>query len=208
MIVVDVPQGTPEWLQARAGLLTASCAGDAFARTKSGWAASRKNLVMRLVLERLTGKPQGSDFVSPAMERGTELEPDARRAYESSTGYIVDQVGFIRHDTLKAGGSPDGLVGTDGIVEFKCPGAAVHLEYLKGSVPNGHLLQVTHLLWLTGRKWADLVSFHPDFPEALRLATRRLTVNDMELLTYENGVVTFLNEVQREQGEVLALMEQ
>lgn len=205
MIVSTVEQGTAEWLSLRVGRFTASNAGDAFAKIRTGWAASRKNLIMRIVLERLTQKPQGEDFVSPAMTRGTELEPAARRAYEAATGHLVERVGFICHDTLMAGGSPDGLIDADGVLELKCPGAAVHLEYLKGAIPVGHLLQVTHLLWLTGRKWADLTSYHPDFPESLRLATRRITPAPDDIRGYDANAREFLTECQREYEALLTL---
>jgi hypothetical protein len=205
MTILDMPQGTPEWLQARAGRFTASCSGEAFARIKSGWAASRRNLALRLALERITGKPQESGFVTPAMERGTALEDDARRAYESLTGAMATQVGFILHDELLAGGSPDGLVDDDGLLELKAPGAAAHLDYLKGEIPLAHRLQITHLLWLTGRSWGDLVSYHPDFPPTLRLAVRRVQPSGDDLRAYDRDARVFLAEVDDDYSALMTL---
>ncbi len=73
--VIDCDQRSPEWFAARAGKVTASRASDFLARTKSGYSTSRKNYLVQLVAERLTGSPQEGGFVSAAMERGIELEP-------------------------------------------------------------------------------------------------------------------------------------
>ena len=43
----------------------------------------------------------------------------------------VELAPFIAHPTIEmAGASPDGLVGTDGLVEIKCPNTATHIETL------------------------------------------------------------------------------
>jgi hypothetical protein len=203
--VIDVEQGTPEWHQIRLGRLTGSVVSDAFSTIKSGWGAGRKNLRVRLVLERLTGKSQESGFSSFDMERGTLLEPDARSAYEVETGLLVQQVGFVAHDDLMAGCSPDGLT-EDGLVDFKCPKAATHLDYLRGGLPNDYRLQLIHGLWITGRQWAEMVSFHPEFPESVRLKVTRIYAKDLDLNAHELNVRLFLNEVDAELAEVQALM--
>jgi hypothetical protein len=124
MKVIACDQRTPEWHAARLGVLTGSRASDAFAVLKKGGeSTSRRNLRLQLVLERLTGQSQESGYVTAAMERGILLEPDACAAYEAETGVLVTSVGFIAHDTLAAGCSPDGLT-EDGLIEIKCPGAA------------------------------------------------------------------------------------
>jgi hypothetical protein len=198
-------QRSDEWRLLRCGKLTASCVGDAFATIKSGYAASRRNLILKLTLERLTGKPQESGFVSPDMERGTLLEPEAVGAYEAETGHLVSPVGFVEHDELLTGASPDGLP-EGGYVEIKCPKAATHLDYLRGGLPIGYRLQMIHGLWLTGRTWADFVSYHPDFPEPLRLKVTRLWAKDLDFAAHELNVRTFLSECEREVNEVRALM--
>ncbi len=207
MKVIDVEQGTPEWHQVRLGRLTGSVVSDAFATVKSGgYGAGRKNLRVRLVLERLTGKSQENGFTSFDMDRGTLLEPEARSAYEIETGLLVQQVGFVAHDELMAGCSPDGLT-EDGLVDFKCPKAATHLDYLRGGLPNDYKLQLLHGLWLTGKAWAEMVSYHPDFPESVRLKVTRIYAKDFDLRGHELNVRLFLDEVQKELDEVRALME-
>ena len=67
----ELIQGSPEWLAARCGRVTASRIGDLMARTKTGWGASRGNYMAELVAERLTGQPY-PQFVSGPMRWGTE----------------------------------------------------------------------------------------------------------------------------------------
>lgn len=205
MTILACDQRSPEWHTARLGKLTGSRAADAFAVLKSGGeAAARRNLRLQLVLERLTGQSQESGYVSADMERGILLESDACAAYEADTGIVVTPVGFVVHDELAAGCSPDGLTG-EGLIEIKCPKAATHLEYVRGGVPAEYRTQITHGLWLTGAAWADFVSYHPQFPPALQLKITRLYARDLDLAAYELAVRLFLGEVERELAQVQAL---
>ncbi len=207
MIIVPCEQRTPPWYAARLGRLTGSRAADAFATLKGkGEAASRRNLRVQLVLERLTGVSQESGFVSPDMERGTILEPEARAAYETETGRLVQSVGFVAHDTLMAGCSPDGLM-ADGLIDLKCPKAATHLDYLREGLPREYYLQIVHGVWLTGAAWGEFVSYHPNFPEPLRLKITRLWAKDMDLAAHELNVRLFLDDVDREETSVRGLVE-
>lgn len=167
----EAPQGTPEWLKARVGRVTASRAKDMLATIKSGEAAARRDYRMELVCERLTGEPASQPFVNDDMRRGTELEPEAFAAYEAQTGRWVDRVGFLAHTELMAGGSPDGVIGDyEGLIEIKAPRPANHLRYLRSfGVPPEHRAQLDHLLWLTGAQWVDFVSYCPQMPPHLRL---------------------------------------
>jgi hypothetical protein len=207
MRIIAVEQRSPEWVAVRLGRLTGSCAADAFAQLKSGKgeAAGRRNLRTRLVLERLTGESQENGYVNADMERGIQLEPDARAAYEAETGILVQTVGFVAHDELMAGCSPDGL-SNDGLTEIKCPKAATHLDYLRGGLPQEYRTQIIHGLWLTGASWGDFVSFSPAFPEPLRLKVTRVYAKDIDLAAYELNVRLFLSEVEKEVEEVQALM--
>ncbi len=206
MKVIECDQRSDLWFSSRLGRLTASNLGDAFATTKSGFSTSRRNLRLRLVLERLTGKSQETGYTNAAMERGILLEPEARAAYEAESGLLVDTVGFIIHDELLTGASPDGLIGEDGGIEIKCPGAAAHLDYLRGTMPNEYLLQIVHSLWLTGRKWWDFASYNPDFPDPLKLHNARYYAHNHDLKAHELAVRLFLSECDAELREVESLM--
>lgn len=198
--VVYAEQRTPEWKAARVGRLTASRAKDVLATIKSGEAAARRDYRLQLVCERLTGEPQDSTFVNADMERGTELEPMAFAAYEGVTGTVLDRCGFVAHDELAIGCSPDGIVGDfDGLVELKVPRSATHLGYLRsGGVPPDHLAQLLHALWVTGAPWCDFVSYDPRFPVNLQLFRVRLERDEAQLAAYAEKALTFLAEVERE----------
>lgn len=111
MKVIECAQGTPEWLAARAGKVTASKVADILAKGKNGGeSASRRDYRMQLVCETLTGQPQELGFVSAEMRWGTEQEPFARAAYEVRTSRMVDQLGLVIHPAIDLGAaSPDGI---------------------------------------------------------------------------------------------------
>ena len=122
-------QRTDDWYAARLGKVTASRVADVVAKTKTGYSSSRENYMADLIVERLTGQ-KAITFTNAAMERGVEQEPHARAAYSARTGELVEEVGFIDHPAIAmSGASPDGLV-ADGLVAFKCPNTATHLDTL------------------------------------------------------------------------------
>lgn len=204
MIIITTEQRTPEWHAARLARLTGSCAGDMLARIKSGEAAARRDLRIRLVCERLTGQSQEDVFVSKEMQRGIDREADAFAAYEGQTGNLVKRVGFLAHDTLAAGCSPDGQVSNyTGIVELKVPKSATHLRYIRaGVVPSDYVPQITHNLWITGAQWCDFASFDDRFPPSLRLFVVRVPRVQVDIDAYELMARTFLNEVDAECDEL------
>lgn len=193
---MSAPQGSQEWLAERAGCATASRFKDVLARIKSGEAADRAKYRVQLVTERLTGSPVES-YTNAAMQHGTDTEPFARMAYEEQTGAIVDEVGFVKHSEIQwCGGSPDGLVGDDGLLEIKCPYVStVHVDTLQGGMPKAHMAQVQGLLWITERKWLDFISFDARMPEHLRVYIQRIERDPKYIETLASEVCHFLNEV-------------
>lgn len=166
-------QRSEAWFDARCGKLTGSRFADVMNVLKDGApGANRRNLVTLLAVERLTGKTVET-FQNDAMRRGTELEPEARAAFEAHTGELVEVVGFIPHPVLDyVGVSPDGLLGDDGMAEFKCPSSmAKHLDALRtDDHAKEYKWQLQGQLWVAHRKWVKAVSYDPRFPEHLRLA--------------------------------------
>lgn len=199
--VVDAPQRSEAWFQARAGLLTGSRAADMLSQIKSGEAAARRDYRMQLVCERLTGQPQEDGFVNAAMQRGIELEPKAFAAYEALTGSVVVRTGFLRHTTHLAGCSLDGHVDNfTGIVEIKCPKSATHLKYWrgKGEAPSEYLAQITHNLFITGAEWCDFLSFDDRYPEEMQTFLVRVRRDEVDIAAYEAAALKFLAEVETE----------
>jgi len=194
MKVIDAVQGTPAWLAARAGRVTASMISNVLMKPET---AGFRDYQAQLVAEILTGKPQGSDYTNVHMQYGTETEPLARSAYEAETGFSVDEVGLCIHPTIeRAGASPDGLVGNSGLVEIKCPKVATHLAYLiAGVVPAGYKNQMMWQMACTGMDWCDFVSFRPELPEHLQLFVVRFKRDSAKILELETAVIAFLSTV-------------
>lgn len=207
MIIVTTDQRTPEWHAARVGKLTGTGAADMLATIKTGEAATRRDLRMRLVCERLTGQSQEDVFVNAAMARGIEKETDAFAAYEALTANLALPVGFVAHDTLPCGCSPDGQVDNwRGILELKVPKTAAHIGYMRaGKVPSTYLPQLTHNLWISGAEWCDFFSFDDRLPSALQCFRVRLYRTDVDLKAYELIVRIFLKEVDDECAALTAM---
>ena len=188
----DSSQRTSQWFQERLGHVTASRVSDAIAGKDT---ATRRNYLVQLVAERLTGQQQES-YTNAAMQWGTETEPLARVAYQSEHDW-VEEVGFIKHPTIEwFGASPDGLTG-DGLIEIKCPNTTTHLDWrLDGVVPAKHKPQMLAQLACTGRKWVDFVSFDPRLPEKLQLFVVRFEPDQKEIDALETKVKAFLVDVQ------------
>lgn len=206
--VVDAPQRSTEWFQARLGRLTGSRAADALARTAKGdFTARRKDLRTQLVLERLTGCVQEDGWVSPEMRRAVQQEPLAVAAYEALTGRFVRGSGFLAHQTLAVGCSLDGHFGDyTGILEVKAPKSSTHLAYLQsGTIPAEYLPQIVHALWITGAAWCDFLSFDDRFPPHLQTMCVRYERNDEEIALYMKHVAAFLDEVSDEYAAVQQL---
>jgi putative phage-type endonuclease len=166
------------------------------AKTKTGWGASRANYSAQLVAERLTGNASDS-FSNAAMQWGVETEPHARAAYEFRTDVTCGEAAFLRHPTVEwSGASPDGFVGDDGLVEFKCPNTATHIDTLLGAkVPEKYVLQMQWQMACTGRAWCDFVSFDPRLPEEMRMFMRRVERDKERIGELEREVEIFLSEI-------------
>jgi len=193
---MTVVQGSEAWFAQRLGRVTASRLSDVLAKIKTGEAAARANYRAELVAERLTGKSV-EGFTNAAMKWGTEAEPLARAAYEAETGLLVAEVGMVPHPTIAmTGASPDGLVGTDGLLEIKCPETKSHIAtILSGSVPSQYLPQMQWQMACTGRAWVDFVSFDPRMPSDMQLYIKRIPRNEELIADYEKEVRAFLAEV-------------
>lgn len=192
----EIVQGSDAWKQLRLGKVTASRVADVIAKTKSGYSASRANYMAQLIAERLTGVVADS-YVNDAMRHGTETEPEARSAYEFYQGATVEQVAFAAHPKIdQAGCSPDGLVGSDGLVEIKAPNTATHLEtLLDQKIPSKYVPQMMFQMACTGRQYCDFVSYDPRMPEHMRLFVKRLHRDETKIREIEEEVAAFLLEM-------------
>ena len=196
-------QRTDDWFSARIGKVTASRAADVMARTKTGYGASRANYMAELICERLTGE-RAEGFTNAAMAWGTATEPQARVAYSFLTDCEVEEVGFIDHPSIPMfGASPDGLVGSLGLVEIKCPSTATHIDTLMSeTIPEKYRLQMHVQMMCTGRDWCDFASFDPRLPTDLQLWVSRVHRDAETVAMIEAEVSTFLAELSAKVGQL------
>jgi len=194
MKVLSMPQGSPEWLAARAGKVTASRISDVMA---SKTTAAYRDYRAQIVAEILTGQPQESGFTNAAMQWGTDQEKFARVEYELACDWTVDEIGIVLHPTIERGAaSPDGLVSTNGLVEIKCPKTATHLQTLiDKKQPRQYENQMLWQMACTGREWCDFVSYDPRLPEDLQLFVHRFDRDEKRIAEIEAAVKQFLSEV-------------
>lgn len=164
MIVNDCEQGTPEWFQARLGIPTASQFHRLVTPKTLKPSASARGYMLELIAERIVGPLE--TYSSGLMGRGSEIEAEAVRAYEFSRDLTTRRVGFVTLDDGSAGCSPDRLIGQDGGLEIKSPGPTKHLDNLL-RLNRDYVIQAQGGMFVTGRKWWDIMSYHPNIPEAI-----------------------------------------
>jgi len=174
MIFSDVIQGSDQWLVEKAGKVSASNFDKIFTtKGEKTASATRKSYLYQLVGERISGVPEES-FKSDWMQRGTDLEGDARSVFEERTGLFVAQVGMIYlNDKKTISCSPDGLVGDDQGLELKCPKLSTMIGYKLGKkLPTAYVQQVQGSLMVSGRDAWHFLSYHPAVEEFRILVER------------------------------------
>ena len=197
MIISPHEQGTDAWLAARLGKPSASMFSKLITMTGKP-SASADAYINQLLGERLTGKSE-PHYTSEAMILGTEREPLARADYEFITGNKVDQFGFILDDSQSYGCSPDGLIGDDGGLEIKCPAQTTQAGYWrdKQSGVKKYYQQIQGCMWVTGRKWWDFFSYHPDMPHVLVRVDR----NEEYIEKLSQQVLLATTTIEKEMGK-------
>jgi len=162
----SLEQGTEEWHAARRGIVTASVVGKLITPTlRVADNDVSRGVTASLVAERITGVTEES-VMTQDMWRGCEAEPYARDIYSGHYQQAVE-VGFMKREEedWTLGYSPDGLVGSDGLIEVKAPRAKGHLlAILNDGVPPYYMAQLQAGLLVSGREWIDYVSFHGGLP--------------------------------------------
>lgn len=164
LITLDCEQGSEDWLKARLGIPTATGFENIVTATGKKSSAQIKYMA-ELIEESILGLSE-SAVKSHFMERGNQLEPQARMAYEFETGNDVIQVGGVYLDESKSAMvSPDGLIpALKKGLEIKCPKMSTHIRYLlEGGVPSEYVIQVQANLWVTGYETWDFVSYCPEY---------------------------------------------
>lgn len=196
---LPVQQQTPEWLIAKCGCVTASRISAVTKRLKTGGVTADYDKYKMEVLTEIIRGECTEHYVSVPMQWGIDNEPLARTEYELTRDVEVERVGFVLHPTIKrTGASPDGCVGEDGLVEFKCPTTTTHLGYIiNGVVPEDYIPQMMWQMACTGYQWCDFVSYDPRLPEDFSLFVQRLHRDEKLIASMEFAVIEFLGEVEK-----------
>ena len=123
-----------------------------------------------------------------AIEWGNENETLAIDAYEAQNFVEVhSRQLFGQVPGRLIGGTCDGLVGEDGIIEIKCPNSDNHLlNITQASQVEDYKFQIQAYLWIYDRKWCDFNSFDPRFPEDLQLFTKRIPRDESIIAKIQN----------------------
>jgi putative phage-type endonuclease len=177
----EMLQRTPEWYALRKGKLTASHA-DVIAAAGRGL----DTYILKLVADSFSSADPDS-YTNEHLQRGIELEDQARELYSLTTGHEVKQVGFIELNEL-IGCSPDGLVGEDGGIEIKCHDNKEHFRLLIGEpIDSAYLWQIQMSLFITGRKWWNYVAYNPTFEKNLLI--KRFIIDPLMIGKLTEGIM-------------------
>lgn len=192
MITLDIEQGSEEWMSARAGIPTSSSFG-LIVTTKGKPSKQRQKYLYTLAGERITGKKEET-YQNAAMSRGIEMEAEARSLYEIINDVKVDQVGICYPDEKKlCASSPDGIVGTEGLVEIKCPMLSTIVSYhINDGFVENYYQQLQGQLLVTGRKWVDVMAYYPAMPPIILRVKR----DDWFLETLKSELESFCAELE------------
>jgi hypothetical protein len=197
---LDCAQGSAEWIEARLGIPTASQFHRIIQPVRLKPSTSQKAYINELLAEWLLGTPQ-DDAWTEFMERGTELEDEARLWYELDNDLTVDRVGFCTTDNGSIGASPDGLLGENTGLEIKCPGMPEHIGALIGEPSKDYKCQIQGGLWVCERdKWVRL-SYNRAMPNKMTECGR-----DEEFIAALSSIMDdFLGKLARGKEKLRAL---
>lgn len=198
----NLVQGTVEWFAARLGHVTASCISSVLAksRTKGEPSSMRESYKWKLAIELMSGKSSKEDDAPETywIKRGLALEDDARTEYELRCQEVITTCGFLKHATIPFYGcSPDLLIGEKGIGQIKCLNRQNHGECWQKGLPSKYRSQMICELSVTGKEFNEFISYHPDFPDHLKLFVKRIWRKDVlaEIEEMEAAVEVFNAEV-------------
>lgn len=190
---IQVPQRSPEWIQARVGKVTASRLGDFTNHLKNGNSSAVRNAYLRELAYERTFNVAFDHYSTLGMEEGAKNEDFVREQYEQYSGNTVVTCGIFANEDFAA--SPDGLIGDDGLVEIKWLYANKFSEILStGTVPREHWMQIQGQLLATARQWCDYVAANGDTGKFVVIRVER----DLE---FSNVLIQLLEEYRNDPEE-------
>jgi hypothetical protein len=176
-IIEDVDQGTDEWLGLRLGIPTASNFSMIVRGSES---VTRDEYMMKLAGEILTGAPAEGKLITAAMQRGNDMEAEAREHYaRTNFGGEVERIGFMRRKMPSGryvGASPDGLLAKrTGGLEIKTMAPHLMIKRLVNGagMPPEHRWQVHGTMMVGELDHVVLTLFYRGMPFAPKFTIKR-----------------------------------
>ena len=161
MKIYNFEQRTDEWYNIRKGKMTASNAETIIANGKG-----LETYIYNLMAEYYSSAEK-ENYINADMQRGIDLEPEARLEFEFYTDLDVQEVGFIEYNDF-IGVSPDGLIGDDGLIEIKCPNDSIYFKLLlSNNIKPEYIAQMQMQMYVTERQYCYFVSYNPNFEKSL-----------------------------------------
>lgn len=152
-------------------------------------------LAYEVAMERLGVQPE--EVFAPALDWGNSNEPLAIKRYTEEALSHIEMVfePFVHPDYDFVAGTPDGLVGTEGIIEVKCPWNPKNhlLNFVNGHQIKQYNPQMQGYMWITSAKWCDFVSYDPRYPKEYQIKIIRVE-RDQEYIDRLAERITFLND--------------
>jgi exodeoxyribonuclease (lambda-induced) len=206
-----IEQYTQEWFNQRLGKITSSQVWNLIVEPKEKTkkdngelSSTAKDYLMTKIAEKLTGESRS--FQSDATAHGIQYEQTALDYYAQVTGNIVTTAGYIECIDGVYGGTPDGFVNDDGIIQVKCPynynnhlynGLITDVSTFK-SKHREYYWQCQSDMYISGRQYCDFVSFCPSMPDKFKMFTLRMDINldDISILLDKLQLsVAFMKEI-------------
>lgn len=174
-----IEQRSEEWFDLRKGKITSSEISKILGEGKAKGdllGATAKSYLMSRVSEKLGGFTERTE--NKATKWGTAMEPEAIKMFEKKFNVEVEEAPFIefmRH----YGGSPDGLIGYDGLIEVKSPyNSTNHFSYLLiksvedfKRIKSEYYWQCVSNIIVTGRSYCTFITFDPRVDTVFQLGT-------------------------------------
>lgn len=202
MRTVDCEQGSKEWHDARSKIITGSMFEKVMPKTKK-FTQGTYTYMNEVAAEILTGKT-ADEAHSKSMSWGKDHEDEAVSTYAALRNVDVYHVGICIDDDLRAGASPDGFVGEDGMIEVKCPYVSgKHINTLFEQVmPPEYNWQVQGNMMINERKWCDFISYDPRVKGKNKIAIIRVERDEKFIAELKEFVIKFNEELDEKLASI------
>lgn len=161
MKIYNFEQRSDEWYAIRRGKITASNAETIIANGKG-----LETYIYNLMAEYYSSAEK-ENYINADMQRGIDLEPEAKIEFQFYTGLDIKEVGCVElNEYILA--SPDGLIGDDGLIEIKCPNDSIYFKLLlSNNIKPEYIAQMQMQMYVTDRQYCYFVSYNPNFEKSL-----------------------------------------